>query len=459
MNDDTRYKVEEGLQHLVSWAAEISFGDIPVPVLRHAALIIGDDLAAMIAARDEPEIRCVHERLAGNATTREATIFCGRDCKTDRFTAAVANAIAGTWCELDEGFATASCHGGLYTVPAVVAEAEAEGIEARHVLRAVVLGYEIAARFARVWRFPRFTVHPHAAYAAIGAAAAAAALKQLDSSCFFAALTAASTLISAGSYDHAIKGAMVRNVWAAHGVWNGMRCVEWAQCGITGATSSPYDVYTNALGVVPEVDWLIRDLGTDWMALGGFHKIHACCHSAHTVVDAVLALFPKLPEEDRTKTIDRIVVDTPRLEMNNTAPANTLAAMFSIPQIVAATLVFGHAGAEAFASRSLNEPNVVRLRNRVQLRPYIVEPGSHAKPARVTLVLGDGTTITEEREEPLGNPKNPFPEEVVKEKIAQLTRSVYPRMAAEVESLCGLDEACLSRSWKTIVQEMTKTEP
>ena len=456
--NDSRHEIEDGLRQLVAWAAKISFSDIPVPVLRCAAIVIGDDLAAMVAARNEPEVRCVHDRVAQYSANREATVFCGHDFKTDRFSAAIANTIACNWCELDEGFAAASCHGGLYAFPAAAAEAEAEGIEVRRVLLAVVLGYEIAARFARVWRFPRFTVHPHSAYAAIGATAAVAALKHFDSADFLDALTAASTLICAGSFDHAIRGAMVRNVWAAHGVWNGMKCAEWAKCGIGGTPSSPYDVYTTALGVVPEANWFTRDLGSDWMILGGFHKIHACCQSAHTVVDAALALLPKLPKEDRAAHVEQIVVYTPRLEMNNTDPANALAAKFSIPQIVAATLVFGHAGAEAFASRSLNDPEIMRLRNRVDLRPITVEPGSHDKPARVTLILTDGTSITEEREEPLGSPKNPFPEEVVKEKIFQLTNGVYPKMADKVNDLCALKEGELSRTWKTIVEEMIEIE-
>ena len=41
--------------------------------------------------------------------------------RLDRFSAACANGMAITWCELDEGFRNASCHAGAYTLPALLA--------------------------------------------------------------------------------------------------------------------------------------------------------------------------------------------------------------------------------------------------------------------------------------------------------------------------------------------------
>jgi len=140
---------------------------IPRPVLRKAALIIADDLAAIVAARKEPEVERVHLQLLTSGGKQEATIFRGGRPRTDRISAALANGIAGSWCELDEGYRLSYCHAGLYTLPALFADAEILGLSVAQMLRAAVLSYEITARFAGCWKFPQMTLHPHAQTAAI----------------------------------------------------------------------------------------------------------------------------------------------------------------------------------------------------------------------------------------------------------------------------------------------------
>ncbi len=458
---EQRSEAVEGVRRLVQWASSVAFGEVPSAVARRAAMMTADNLAAIVAARDHHEVRAVQERLAAGAPTREATVFAGRGWKTDRYSAAVANVVAGSWTELDEGYSVASCHAGLYTLPPVLAEAEAEGRSVAEVLGALVVGYEVVSRIARSWTFRRFTVHTHASYSGIGAVAATAALRRYDGRAFLDAVTAAATLAGAGSYSHALHGGLVRNVWAGHGVWNGMRLADWALAGIGGLAEGLYEVFTEAMSVEPKTAELTSGLGRDWAILDGFQKIHACCQSAHTAVDATLALLGDLPETDRTAGIARIVVDTPRLEMGNTAPENTLAAKFSIPQIVAASLVYGHAGVGAFADESLAHPEIVRLRNAVELRPLALDQAANtrARPARVTIDLADGRTLAEERTEPVGNPKNPLSPETLRAKIVSLTEAAYPRMADVALDLMALGEGRLQQSWTDVVAEMCVGEP
>ena len=210
------------------------------------ATVLCDDIAAIVAARDEPEVIKLQDRMVSRAGSKESTVFNGRRGKADRFSAAVANGAAADWCELDEGYRRATCHAGLYTIPALIAEAEATGASTEETLRALVLGYEVAARFARAFPPKALVLHPHASLAAIGAAAGVAALRRLDTALLNAALTSASTMVAPGPYRHAVEGALVRNVWPAAGAWCGMQAVEWAECGIGGAPHSPYDVFVVA---------------------------------------------------------------------------------------------------------------------------------------------------------------------------------------------------------------------
>ena len=84
----------------------------------------------------------LHDQLLRRAAAPEATVFRGGRKRTDRYSAAVANGAAAGWCELDEGYRAVPCHGGLCVLPALWAEAEAEGRTVRELLRALAIGYE-----------------------------------------------------------------------------------------------------------------------------------------------------------------------------------------------------------------------------------------------------------------------------------------------------------------------------
>lgn len=447
-------QVEQGIQSLVEWAVATKLEDIPHPVLRKAALVVADDLAAMVAAGAEPEVERVHAQLMASGGRQEATIFRGGRPRTDRISAALANGIAGSWCELDEGYRLASCHAGLYTLPALFADAEILGLSVDRLLRAAVLSYEIAARFARCWAFPQLTLHPHAQTAAIGGAAASGIARGLSAKQLLDALNAAATLITVGDFRHAVEGALVRNVWAAIGCTNGMRAVDWAQCGIGGMPSGPCTAYTNLLGQAPAPQYLAQNLGTEWAITNGFHKIHACCQSAHSAVEATLMALERLPAGKGPRNVERIVLETHRPGMSNTRPATSLAAKFSFEHVLATTQMHGHARAEAFAAQTLADPQVARLRERVELRKF--EPLlPNERPARLTLHFDDGNTIITECRSASGGPDRPFPEDVIIDKISRITGTVYPRLMPVMRSMMALDKERMKIGWDAAVAEIT----
>ena len=150
----------DGVTMLGRWAAGVDFDSLPDAVWRRAALVVADDLAAVVAARDEPELRPLHDRLLSAGGAAEATVFRGGRPRTDRYSAAVANGAAADWCELDEGYGKVPCHGGLCVLPALWAEAEVGEYTVREMLRALAVGYEVVIRFARAFPFPDQTLHP-----------------------------------------------------------------------------------------------------------------------------------------------------------------------------------------------------------------------------------------------------------------------------------------------------------
>lgn len=448
--------VERGIRELVDWVVAVKLQDIPAPVLRKAVVVIADNVAAMIAARAEPEVAAVHQQLLSAGGRAEATIFGGGMARTDRISAALANGIAGSWCELDEGYRLAPCHAGLYTLPALLAEAEVLNLSVGQALRAAVLSYELTARFARCWVFPQLALHPHPQTAAIGGAAAAGIARGFDAKRLHDAVTAAATLITVGDYRHAVEGALVRNVWAAVGGTNGMRAADWAQCGIGGMARGPYAVYTELLGQSPAPQHLAADLGGEWAITKGYHKMHACCQSTHSAVEAMLMARERAVNDKVSAGITRIVVETHRPGMSNKAPATTLAAKFSFEHVVATTQVHGHAGHEAFAAATLDDPQIARLREHVELRQFEPAlPRPHDRPARLTLHFDDGTSIATECLSARGGPDQPFDEAVILDKVERIARDVYPSFTATIRSLLAVDESALETRWADAVARLT----
>jgi len=455
-------EVAAGLGQLARWAFRLSFEAIPGAIQRRALLVLCDDLAAIVAARAEPEIVRLQEQMSAKPGVLEATIFRGGRIRADRYSAAVANAAAADWCELDEGYRRATCHAGLYTVPSLLAEAEAAGASAAELVRALVIGYEVAGRFARAFAFKSLVLHPHGCFAAVGASAAVAALRRVPEDQFVAAVAAASTLVAPGPFNHAVRGALVRNVWPAAGAWCGMRAVDWAACGIGGLAESPYYVFVDAFGADCHPGELTSGLGSEWAIADGYHKIHACCQYSHSAVEAALELLGQMKRRPNAGEIERVTVEAHRLGMSldNRKPATTLAAKFSLPHIVAATCVLGHAGAEAFASSTLADPVIAGLRDRVELKPLERElPPPNDRGARVTLWLKDATPRTAECLSARGGPDRPFAAAEIEQKIARITESVYPAFPGVAKRLIAAEAALLRRGWADIVTEITGMEP
>ena len=452
----------DGVTVLGHWAAGVEFASLPEAVWRHAALVAADDLAAVVAARDEPELRPLHDRLLSTGGAAEATVFRGGRPRTDRYSAAVANGAAAGWCELDEGYSKVPCHGGLCVLPALWAEAEARQYTVRELLRALAVGYEVVTRFARAFPFPKPMLHPHATFPAIGAAAGVAAIRRLEEGIFLDAVTGASTMVAPGPFNHALNGALVRNVWAGVGAWIGLRSVDWAGFGIRGAASSPYDVFVSGLGAEARPDELTAGLGRSWGIVDGFHKIYACCQYAHAAVESLEELLARRPDVEASSDIERIIVETHwrGLALDNKRPATSLAAKFSLPHIVASVCHLRHAGAEAFSADTLQDPAIAALRERVEIARYRPEPPRpEDRPARVAWLLRTGERLEAECRSARGSPDRPFAPSDILEKLRGITAPVYPRMPDTCRDLAALDGDLLETTWTDAVARMTAGGP
>ena len=448
------YAIAERLSSLAGWAADHGAMEIPDAVVRRAAIVLCDDLAAIVSASRDPLLYGLTDQLLGDAGRPAATVFRGGRVRTDRYSAALANGAAAPWNELDGGSRRVPCHSGTYALPALLAEAEAEGLSTRETLRCLVVAYEVVTRIALAFGQPRLDLHPHALFAALGAAAAVAAARRYDRARFLDTLAIASTLAAPGPFSHAVRGSFVRNMWVGAGSWAGLRAADWARCGLAGLAEAPCDVFHGVFRTGCDPESLIAGLGADWQIEHGFHKIYPCCQYAHSTVEAISELLPKLPPGLHGRDCEELVIEIHekgRL-LDERQPPTVLAARFSIPHIAAVAVVHGRVDTETLGAASLVDPLVAAVRHRVVLRPYVPDLlAPNDRPARVSLVFSGGAKFQAECLCARGSPGKPFDPETIRAKVAGICEGIYPGMSEAMDRLVALHAATLDSPWEETV--------
>ncbi len=449
------HDIGAALEKLVAFTSKTEWDDIPEAVQKRAALVLSDDMGAMIAARGEPELIALQKGVRASSGAPEATLFNASGAQLDRYSAALANGCASDWAELDEGYRRVICHAGIYCLPALFAEAEAEDYSTQNLLRALVLGYETVARVARTFTFPNLVLHPHGSLAAVGGAAALCALRRVPVDVAIGAISSAATMVLPGPYTHPIKGSLCRNIWPGIAAQTALRATDWAAHGIKGLPSALHDVYVDAFNAVPNATELSGGLGESWAISDGYHKVFACCQYGHATIEANL----KLAEQADAREIDTIHLETHEKAriMDNMDPDTTISGKFSMQHIAATSALNKSGGFEAFSAAVLSQPDVAALRHKVTMSPYEPVPEwPNDRPTRVTWTLKDGSTISEEVMSARGGPDLPFGPDEIRAKIESIVSEPYPAMFAVLDKILTLDPETLAGGWRTTVARMTE---
>ena len=447
--------VAAALVELSVWAVDAMAAALPQATQRKAALVMVDDLGAMCAAHGQPELTAMRKMALSNGYPAEATIFAPGGPRSDKHSAAVINGTAGCWCELDEGYRGAPCHGGLYVLPALMSEAERNKLSLEHVLKILAISYEVAARVAEAWTFPGISVHPHAAFGNFGATAAAGLARGVSAHHLACALRIAGGVVPAGAYQAAVEGALVRNLWTGQSASTGMSSVDWALAGFDGYRDGPQQAFRHLFGASLRVEKLTENLGKRWAIELGYHKLHGCCHSTHAAVETALKMRTQVDMSHRIADMTRIDLFTHRPTMSNTLPGNSLAARFSFEHVVAVALVQGHTGPSAFENAAIEDPTIAAVRNKIRLLSYTPLPAWPLdRPARLEIALNDGSVLSSECLSAPGGPDQPLTTEDLMHKINLLTAKDYPSFTATAREIVGLGPEVLRQPWSAMASSM-----
>jgi len=421
------------LDRLASVAAATRFDTLPASTVAAAKLVLLDTLGAIVAGSAMPENGQLARLAAARAPHGGATVL-GHRGKSDAFWAALTNATAGVALEVDEGSRLGGGHPAIHVVPGALAVAEERRLDGPRLLEAIVAGYEVGSRIGGATTV-RANVHSHGTWGTISTAVAIAKLGGASTERVRAALNLAASMSPANTWTPALDGATIRNLYPGRSAFQGILAVELERCGFTGLGDAPSDVYGTILADRFEPALAVAGLEAVGRGDGGrgayrieqnYFKLHACCRFNHFALDAVAALRSahRLDAGDVEKV--EIVTIPFAVRMGEPAPSSSLAARFSIPWAVSASLVLGRTDPSAFDANALADERIRALARRVEIStdPEMSPRRADAPTAHVRLVLRGGKILERTTSVVRGDALSPVPRDEITAKFVSLAGAI-----------------------------------
>ena len=356
----------------------------------------------------------------------------GTGRRTDPASAALLNGTAGTWIDMNEGNLYANGHPGIQVVPLAWALAEQHGRSGRDLLAAFIAGYEVSARIKRA-SATRLAVHPHGTFGTIGAAVALARLFGCDTSATRAIINVSATLGIASSRRALTTGATVRNVYTGLSGSMGWLAHTLVQSGFTGEPDAVASVYGAIYADRFDPETAVSGLGEEFLLPRGFIKVHACGRYIHGALDCVETLMARRPLPPESIQDIRVRTYAMAASLGHTDVRSEFGARFSLPFAVASLLCHGRSGLDNYDTAAVADPRIQALAHRVEVveDPDFTRAFPGRQPTEVTVVLVDGTELSERAAFHRGEAEHPHPPDAARRKFLDLAAPVWGRERAE----------------------------
>ncbi|MGH3146325.1 MAG: MmgE/PrpD family protein, partial [Rubrobacter sp.] len=430
----------ESLEELGRFVATFRWDTADQELREQLVKTLLDTLGVMIAGGQLPEVRALAAAWAPQDGPSRLFGF-GRTAGTGA--AAYLNGVSAVTLELDEGNKYARGHPASHAFPAALAVAQERNASGPELAAALVVGYETASRFGRATRL-NSGVHPHGNWGVAGAAAAVSRLMGLGPDAVAAALDAAGGMALATPFESALVGNFVRNAWVGAANHSGLVAARMAAAGIAAVDGTPSATLGGILGAF-DPDELTEDLGQRFDLENGYFKRHASCSYTHPPADAVLNILAENPGI-RPEQVSSVLVETHEVAatLDLTVTPTRLAAMFSIPYVVAAAILERNCRPAVFDDEHREDPTTRRLMSatRVVATEEFDRRLPEERGARVTLTLRDGSSLVSEVPNPVGDVAyKPFGLAEIREKVDPLLEPAGIDAATLEGTVRGLLEA------------------
>ncbi len=278
------------LPHMLELAA-IGPDRLPQDARKMAELSLFDWMAVSLAGADQPLAHIIRDFVAAEGGVAKATVT-GSKLRLPARAAALANGTISHALDYDDTHFAYIGHPSVAIFPAALAAAEEMKGSADDVIDAFLLGAEATCRIGMVLGRDHYDAgfHQTATSGAFGATIAAARLYRLDRSAIRTALGLVSSRASGLKSQF---GTMGKPFNAGAAAANGIEAASLARLGFTAshdAFAGPQS-FLNAHHAIHDGSKQIADWSFENFLFSSVsHKLHACCHGTHAMIEALLLL-------------------------------------------------------------------------------------------------------------------------------------------------------------------------
>jgi 2-methylcitrate dehydratase PrpD len=377
--------------------------------------------------------------LAAFSGGKQAALI-GRRERIDALSAAFLNAVGANVLDFCDTHVPTAIHPTAPLAPALLAFAELQRVCGRDLIVAFVVGQEIACRIGLAMSPSHYNRgwHITATCGVFGAAAGAGKLLGLKAAQMVWALGAASTQ-SSGLCE--CLGTPAKSVGVGNAARNGLWSALLAAKNFAGPAEplTGAQGYYNALAEAPKLSRLSENLGASWEIMQTSYKPYPCGFVVHAVLDCVLDWRRDHPNATVSKVV---VTGNPLLGIRTDRPniSTSAQSQVSVQHAVAAALVTGKAGVEQFTDACVNDPDIVALRGKVEVRR---DESFATVAASVEIATADGKTHTLSQPAARGSDANPMTDRDLEEKLRNAAASWNARhdVAALIEAIWAVDKS------------------
>ena len=350
--------------------------------------------------------------------------------------------------DYDDGHQKALVHIGCVAVSTCFAVAERMGkVSGRELITALALGGDFLARLGLASKPGASALasgwHPTTLFGFLGAAAMAGKIMGLDEEKMINALGLAYHQCG-GAGSGVADGALAKRMGPGLAASAGIKAALMAERGITGERD-PLEGRTGLfkayMGGDYDINIFTADLGKRFEGVNIGDKPYPCCGLTHTCIDAALALMSR--HDIRADRIRDITVyggdpvyglsQPPEIKC---APRTITDAQFSVPWVVATTLVKSKVTVDDFTEEALKRQDILDVAQKITARLDTSMNRHGVGPGGVIITMNDGTGYQEEVEHCLGSVARPMTFEDCTKKFRECAAcSIKPLPADKAEEV------------------------
>lgn len=439
------------------FCSRLQAAEISDDVRRAAQWHVVDSIGVAVAAADpeEPTGRALRHAADLWQSDDGATVL-GTGQKVRPEVAALINGSLAQALEMDDKHGSSLARPGSTVIPAALAAAEVSGRSIGDLLTSVIAGYEVMIRlgFVAGKRFLERGYHTSSLLGGFGSVAAMGTLNRMAPSVIVDAFGIVGTFAS-GIQESTRTGSTSKVLHGGWGAHSGIVASDLARCGITGPESvfeGEFGFFNTHLSPIEgSLDWATgaAELGSRWHLPDTAIKPYPCCQLLHAFIVGVRDLLGELSAAGRAiDDIDRIVcrLAEPGLTLvtqpveRKLHPTQPHEARFSLPYVVAHTLVKGDVDLATFRAPALSDTKVLAMATKVSVGDDPESDYPAHCPAVIDVEAG-GRTFHKRVPYHPGSPEAPMTSEDVLNKFEANTAWLFGGDARTVAAaLAGMSE-------------------